>query len=121
MRGKPNKMSEHTPENIAAEAGKEKMETREVHHHHYHGGHSSLLGTFILVLGGLYLLRALGFIPYFHFGNILMLWPVLIIAVGVSLIRGGFWRTVLQLVILFAVLFLILNLWGIHPGMMSWR
>ena len=88
------------------------------HNHHRHGG-SFVLGAVLIVGGGLFLLNALGFVPWDIWNHIWAFWPVLLILFGLHIIADhdpilNTIMSVITLVIL--ILIAMYAVWTINPN-----
>jgi len=104
---------------------------REVHHHHYrsHGFNFGrlLFGLIVIMFGLAFLARNAGWLPYDISVNWSLLWPIAVILIGLSLMSGQGWVSmVIGAVVTLGVLLLIGSMFwrgpiGSWPGMMGWR
>ncbi len=81
--------------------------TRIIHEHRQRGG--SFLGSVLVLIGVLYILRDLGKIPYFTLADLARFWPVLLVLLGLALLRRGIWSVLLELLVVAAVAWLLLS------------
>jgi len=81
----------------AAEQSEQKREVKEVHHHYYYGRGFNFgklfFGLLVIFFGLYYLARNTGWLPVDLQVNWMLIWPILIIFVGLSLLTGRSWLT----------------------------
>ncbi len=117
--------------NDAGEVKSAEEKIREIHHHHYRNRGFNfgrlLFGLIVIMFGLAFLARNAGWLPYDISVDWSLLWPIAVILVGLSLMTGQGWASlVIGVVVTLGVLFLIGSMFwrgpiGFGPSMMGWR
>lgn len=103
METTPNK--EETPQQEQTQHVEERP--KEIHHHHYHKGPNFggiFFGIILVIIGVVYLGKNLGFFPADINVNWNMLWPLVVIFIGISILGGRSWFSgIVGIIIIIAV------------------
>lgn len=73
-------------ENIDSQKGKSCCDKFDFHNHRYHG--SLTWGLILVLIGVMFLLSNFGVLPSVNWSQIVRLWPVIIILIGVDTLMG---------------------------------